>query len=223
MDLPPGDAARSNDPLTARAWLAGLATAAEIAAACTVDLGFERYRFPGFEVPAGKTPFSHLAELCHAGARRRYHPLTPVVLSQLSHELAVIERTGLAEFFLICWDLMRFARDKRIPAQGRGSAADSIVAYVLGITRVDPIRHNLLFERFINEGRTSYPRCRHRLLLGAPGRGHPVRLRQVRPRAHRDGLQRRHLPCPLGRARGRRRPRFPAAPGRSGGQGARDV
>ena len=118
---------------------------------------FERYRFPGFEVPRGETPFSHLAELCHAGARRRYHPLTPAVLSQLSHELAVIERTGLAEFFLICWDLMRFARENRIPAQGRGSAADSIVAYVLGITRVDPIRHNLLFEQFINEGRTTYP------------------------------------------------------------------
>src|SRR5207244_3893235 len=74
-----------------------------------------------------------------------------------AEELAVIEKTGLAEFFLICWDLMRFAKQRGIPAQGRGSAADSIVAYVLGITRVDPIRHNLLFERFINEGRTAYP------------------------------------------------------------------
>jgi error-prone DNA polymerase len=171
LDLPPGDLSprdpppgadrpgseANGDPRTGRAWRAGLANAAEVAAACSVDLGFERYRFPGFGVPAGETPFSHLAELCHAGARRRYHPLTPAVLSQLSHELAVIERTGLAEFFLICWDLMRFAREERIPAQGRGSAADSIVAYVLGITRVDPIRHNLLFERFINEGRTTYP------------------------------------------------------------------
>ena len=157
LALPPGERGTRRRPRTASAWRAGLATAAELAAACTVDLGFERYRFPGFEVPPGETPFSHLAELCHAGARRRYHPLTPAVLSQLSHELAVIERTGLAEFFLICWDLMRFARDQRIPAQGRGSAADSIVAYVLGITRVDPIRHNLLFERFINEGRTTYP------------------------------------------------------------------
>ena len=83
--------------------------------------------------------------------------MTPPVVKQLAHELDVIERTGLAEFFLICWDLMRFAKERRIPAQGRGSAADSIVAYVLGITRVDPIRHNLLFERFINEGRTTYP------------------------------------------------------------------
>ena len=107
--------------------------------------------------PKGQTPFSHLSELCWEGARRRYHPLTPAVVKQLAHELDVIEKTGLAEFFLICWDLMRFAKSRRIPAQGRGSAADSIVAYVLGITRVDPIRHELLFERFINEGRTAYP------------------------------------------------------------------
>jgi error-prone DNA polymerase len=158
LALPPADpAAAEADPRAARAWAEGLANAGEIAAACSVDLGFERYRFPGFDVPAGETPFSQLAELCHQGVRKRYHPLTPAVLNQLTHELAVIERTGLAEFFLICWDLMRFARERRIPAQGRGSAADSIVAYVLGITRVDPIRHNLLFERFINEGRTTYP------------------------------------------------------------------
>jgi error-prone DNA polymerase len=154
--LPPGDPAAS-DPHTARAWAEGLANAGTLAAACTVDLGFERYRFPGFTVPSGETPFSYLVELCHAGIRRRYHPVTPPVVRQLAHELDVIERTGLAEFFLICWDLMRFAKERRIPAQGRGSAADSIVAYALGITRVDPIRHNLLFERFINEGRTTYP------------------------------------------------------------------
>ena len=153
--LPPGEA--DADPGVRRAWEEGIATAAELAETCRVDLGFERYRFPGFDVPKGETPFSHLEALCHEGARRKYHPLTPRVLSQLAHELDVISRTGLAEFFLICWDLMQFARSRGIPAQGRGSAGDSIVAYVLGITRVDPIRHNLLFERFINEGRTSYP------------------------------------------------------------------
>ena len=156
--LPPGDPAFArSEPRAARAWTEGLAVAGELAASCSVDLGFERYRFPGFDVPKGETAFSYLVELCQSGARRRYHPLTPSVVRQLAHELDVIERTGLAEFFLICWDLMRFARDRGIPAQGRGSAADSIVAYVLGITRVDPIRHNLLFERFINEGRTTYP------------------------------------------------------------------
>jgi error-prone DNA polymerase len=153
--LPPGD--ERADPATAAAWREGIANAGQLAAACRVDLGFEQYRFPGFPVPPGETAFSYLAELCHGGVRRRYHPVTPAVVKQLAHELDVIERTGLAEFFLICWDLMRFAKERRIPAQGRGSAADSIVAYVLGITRVDPIRHNLLFERFINEGRTTYP------------------------------------------------------------------
>ena len=118
--LPPGDPATS-DPRTARAWAEGLANAGALAAACTVDLGFERYRFPGFTVPGGETPFSYLVELCHAGIRRRYHPVTPPVVRQLAHELDVIERTGLAEFFLICWDLMRFAKERGIPAQGRGA------------------------------------------------------------------------------------------------------
>jgi DNA polymerase III alpha subunit len=155
MALPPGNSGA--DARTATAWVEGIGNAGELAASCSVDLGFERYRFPGFPVPKSHTPFSYLEELCHEGARRRYHPISSPVVRQLAHELDVIERTGLAEFFLICWDLMRFARERGIPAQGRGSAADSIVAYALGITRVDPIRHNLLFERFINEGRTSYP------------------------------------------------------------------
>ena len=144
-------------PSASSAWAAGITTAVELAASCSVDLGFEQYRFPGFAVPNGETPFSYLVELCQAGARKRYHPLTPPVVKQLAHELDVIQGTGLAEFFLICWDIMRFAKEHKIPAQGRGSAAGSIVAYVLGITRVEPIRHNLLFERFINEGRTTYP------------------------------------------------------------------
>jgi error-prone DNA polymerase len=155
LALPP--ALPDADPFAGRAWREGMANAGELATRCSVDLEFERYRFPGFAVPRGETPFSELEQLCHQGARLRYHPLTPGVVRQLAHELEVIERTGLAEFFLICWDLMRFCRERGIPAQGRGSAGDSIVAYVLGITRVDPIRHELLFERFINEGRTSYP------------------------------------------------------------------
>ncbi|HVM30224.1 MAG TPA: PHP domain-containing protein [Candidatus Limnocylindrales bacterium] len=153
--LPPGDG--SLGPRVAAAWAEGMGRSVAIAERCSVNLEFEQYRFPGFPVPAGETPFSELERLCHEGARKRYHPLTPAVVKQLAHELEVIERTGLAEFFLICWDLMRFCRERGIPAQGRGSAGDSIVAYVLGITRVDPIRHQLLFERFINEGRTTYP------------------------------------------------------------------
>jgi DNA polymerase III alpha subunit len=154
--LPPGSAAESGERV-ARAWAEGIAMAGEVAATCSVDLGFEQYRFPGFPVPSGETAFSYLSELCWAGARRRYHPLTSPVVNRIAHELDVIERVGLAEFFLICWDLMRFAKEQGIPAQGRGSATSSIVSYTLGISRVEPIQHNLLFERFINEGRTTYP------------------------------------------------------------------
>ena len=153
--LPPGDGSLGRD--VARAWAAGMERAVELAATCRVDLGFEQYRFPGFPVPSGETPFSYLSSLCWDGARRRYHPMRSAVVNRLAHELDVIERAGLAEFFLICWDLMRFAKEQGIPAQGRGSAASSIVAYTLGISRVEPIQHNLLFERFINEGRTTYP------------------------------------------------------------------
>ncbi len=134
-----------------------LATPWEIAQECDVDLDFRKVRFPGYPVPQGETPFSFLYKLCFEGVRERYQPITPDVARRLQRELDVIEKTGLAEFFLINWDLMRFAREHGVPGQGRGSAADSIVAYVLGITRVDPIEHNLLFERFLHEEMTSTP------------------------------------------------------------------
>ncbi|HEX6474756.1 MAG TPA: PHP domain-containing protein [Candidatus Limnocylindria bacterium] len=142
------------DERSQRAWADGLARAAAIGRSCRLDLDFERYRFPGFTVPEGETPFSYLYQLAHEGLRRRYRPITKQAVTQLAHELDIIERTNLAEFFLIVWDLMEFARRGGIIGQGRGSAGDSIVAYCLGITKVDPIEHKLLFERFINEART---------------------------------------------------------------------
>jgi len=142
------------DARARRAWEAGMAWAAVIGQACKLDLNFERYRFPGFTVPEGETPFSYLYQLAHEGLRVRYRPITRQSVQQLAHELEIIERTNLAEFFLIVWDLMEFARRNKIIGQGRGSAGDSIVAYCLGITKVDPIAHKLLFERFINEART---------------------------------------------------------------------
>jgi DNA polymerase III alpha subunit len=142
------------DEHSRRAWEAGMARAAAIGSECRLDLDFERYRFPGFTVPEGETPFSYLYQLAHEGLRRRYRPITRQAVKQLAHELDIIERTNLAEFFLIVWDLMEFARKGGIIGQGRGSAGDSIVAYCLGITKVDPIEHKLLFERFINEART---------------------------------------------------------------------
>src|SRR3982074_1479805 len=91
-------------------------------------------------------------------APRSSTPRTPPAVPRGAQKaLDGIDKTGLAEFFLINWDLMRFAKEKGVPGQGRGSAADSIVAYVLGITRVDPIEHNLLFERFLHEEMTSTP------------------------------------------------------------------
>ncbi len=134
-----------------------LANALALARSCAVDLRFRYQRLPGFEVPQGHTAFFYLYALCHEGLRQKYHPVTPAAARQLQRELDVIERTKLAEFFLINWDIVRFCKEKGIPAQGRGSAANSIVAYVLDITKVDPIVHDLLFERFLTEDATTMP------------------------------------------------------------------
>jgi error-prone DNA polymerase len=133
------------------------ALAAHIASQCDVELDFSESRFPGFPVSDGETPFSVLYSLCQASVQRRYKPMTRMVAARLQRELEVIEKTNLAEFFLITWDIMRFAREHHIPGQGRGSAADSIVAYLLDITRVDPVAHDLLFERFLHEDHQGTP------------------------------------------------------------------
>ena len=139
-------------------WREGIAASAEIAAGCRVELAFERYRFPGFPVPKGETPFSHLSELCWEGARRRYHPLTPAVVEQLAHELEVIEqdRAGRVLPDLLGPDAVREVATGSRP-RGGGARRTRSWPTCSGITRVDPIRHELLFERFINEGRTAYP------------------------------------------------------------------
>jgi error-prone DNA polymerase len=136
---------------------AAFTNARAIADRCDLDLGFGYQRLPGFTVPEGYTAFSFLYALCQDGARAKYGGMTPDVSKQLAHELDVIHRCGLAEFFLINWDIVRFCNERRIPAQGRGSAADSIVAYVLDITKVDPIAHHLLFERFLTEDSHTMP------------------------------------------------------------------
>src|SRR5437660_28008 len=135
----------------------GMAHAAEIAQRCRFRFSLVGARFPGFPVPAGETPFSIPYRLCQAAVRQKYHPVTSEVAARLQKDLDVINKPGFSEFFLINWDLMRFARSRGIPGQGRGSAADSIVAYLLGITRVDPIEHNLLFERLLHEEMTTTP------------------------------------------------------------------
>jgi DNA polymerase III alpha subunit len=145
------------EPWLRRVYLESLDRTVEVAERCGFQLDFRSKRFPGFRVPLGETPFSYLYQLCQEGAKQRYRPMTAAVSRRLQTELEVIEKTGLAEFFLINWDLMRFAKESGIPGQGRGSAADSIVAYLLGITRVDPVEHKLLFERFLHEEQKTTP------------------------------------------------------------------
>jgi error-prone DNA polymerase len=124
---------------------------AQLAARAELKLDFRHSRFPAFTAPAGLTPDRYLEQLCRQGLPARYPVPEPEVERRLLHELRIIAKCKLAEFFLIVWEVMDFARREGIPAQGRGSAADSLVAYLLGITRVDPIAHHLLFERFLHE------------------------------------------------------------------------
>lgn len=132
---------------------AGLQETERIAAECGFELRWVRPPLPRFKVPQGQTDDSFLRQLAFEGARTRWGVLEPRQIAQLEHELAVIGRLGFAGFFLVMWDAVRFARERRILAQGRGSAANSAVAYCLGITAVDPVKHGLLFERFLSEAR----------------------------------------------------------------------
>src|SRR5512134_2099191 len=130
-----------------------------IAERCNVDLGFKGYHLPDFPVPEGFTAESYLRHLCEEGAKKRYASgaTSPQVRERIDYELGVIHKMGFDAYFLIVWDLCRYAQEKGIWYNARGSAAGSIVAYSLYITLVDPIEHQLLFERFLNPGRISMP------------------------------------------------------------------
>ena len=136
-------------------WLRASRAIAERCAFSLRDLG---YRFPDFPTPQGETQQGLLRRLTLEGARARYgSPLPPRARAQLEHELAVIGKLELAGYFLIVWDVARHAREERILCQGRGSAANSAVCYALGITAVDPVGMELLFERFLSEERGEWP------------------------------------------------------------------
>ncbi len=130
-----------------------------VAERCNVDLSVENYRLPRFDVPEGCTPDTYLRALCEDGAKRRYAERydTSEVKTRLDYELGVIGNMGFDAYFLIVWDLCRYARQRGIWYNARGSANGSMVAYALEITLVDPLRHDLLFERFLNPGRISMP------------------------------------------------------------------
>jgi DNA-directed DNA polymerase III PolC len=130
---------------------------AAIGERCHLDLKLGSYRFPNFSLPPGETPFSHLWKVSFEGLKRRYQPLTERAIERLKYELEIIENLGFSTYFLVVWDIAQRARALRIPTIGRGSAANSIVSYCLGITHVDPLTHNLYFERFLNPQRGSPP------------------------------------------------------------------
>jgi error-prone DNA polymerase len=115
------------------------------------------YEFPRYPVPEGESMDSWLRKMTYRGARQRYGTLSERVTTQIKRELTLIEKLGFSGYFLIVWDIVNFCREQDILCQGRGSAANSAVCYSLGITACDPIACNLLFERFLSEGHTSWP------------------------------------------------------------------
>jgi error-prone DNA polymerase len=134
-----------------------IANTIAIAEKCSANLDFSQYRFPDFPLPEGETAGSYLAKLCWQKIHARYANVNPEVETKVNYELKLIEKLGLSGYFLVVWDIMDYAERSGIPAQGRGSAANSIVAYILGITRVDPIRNKLFLGRFLNEEMSSVP------------------------------------------------------------------
>jgi len=128
-----------------------------IARACNVTFEMGKPRFPEFHLPEGETAFSFLWKQAFDGIRRLYRPITKQAIERLHYELNIIEKLEYSTYFLIVWDIAREAGKREIPIVGRGSAANSIVCYALGITFVDPMRHNLYFERFLNLERKDCP------------------------------------------------------------------
>jgi DNA polymerase-3 subunit alpha len=130
----------------------------EVAERCNVAIETDRLLLPKFDTPNGRDAFDYLVELCEAGLAQRYETVTPELRDRLQFELKTIREMGFADYFLIVWDFVHFAKTHGIQVgPGRGSAAGSLAAYCLEITDVDPIRYGLLFERFLNPGRKSMP------------------------------------------------------------------
>jgi len=129
-----------------------------IASRCNLEITFGEHHLPHFDPPDGSDAGEFFRKLLDEGIRQRYPEVTTDVTDRLAREMEIIESMGFVSYFLICWDFIRFARENHVPVgPGRGSAAGSIVAYALGITDVDPLRYDLLFERFLNSERVSMP------------------------------------------------------------------
>lgn len=125
---------------------------------CNVDFCFDTYSLPNYVVPEGESLESYLRELCLIGVEKKYGKLTKEIKDRLDYELGVIDKMGYPGYFLIVWDMIGFAKREGIyVGPGRGSAAGSLVAYVLDITTIDPLKYDLIFERFLNPERISLP------------------------------------------------------------------
>jgi DNA polymerase-3 subunit alpha len=131
----------------------------KIADRCNVTIDFKTLHLPFFATPGKLTAAEYLKQLTYEGSERRYGtPLKPEIKDRIDYELGVIDKLGYGSYFLIVWDFVRFAREKGIPVgPGRGSAAGSVISYCLGITNIDPLKYNLLFERFLNPDRVTMP------------------------------------------------------------------
>ena len=130
----------------------------KIADRCHVEIEFGVTKLPRYDVPEGYTSWEYLQKLCREGLEERYQPVTEELKERLDYELNTIKTMGYVDYFLIVWDFIKYARDHDIMVgPGRGSAAGSLVSYTLGITKLDPVKYNLLFERFLNPERVTMP------------------------------------------------------------------
>lgn len=130
---------------------------AEIASRCNLELELGIPRFPSFPIPEGETSYSYLHKLAYSGASRKYAQLTSKTVDRLEKELETINQLGFCSYFLVVWDIVEWAKGRGIRCQARGSAVDSLVVYTLDISNVDPLHHNLLFERFMHPLRHEPP------------------------------------------------------------------
>ncbi|MBP9853454.1 MAG: DNA polymerase III subunit alpha [Candidatus Omnitrophica bacterium] len=135
-----------------------IANTVEIAEKCDLKLNFDEYHLPRFEPPVGKSQKEYIIQLCDEGLKRRYQTVSKEIQERLTHEINVIEKMDFIAYFLIVADFINFAKESHIPVgPGRGSAAGSLVSYLLGITDLDPLHYGLLFERFLNPDRSGMP------------------------------------------------------------------
>ena len=148
---------RAGDLLPSASSPSPLDATAQIAARCTVDLELGTYHFPKVELPRGETAYSLLTKRCFRGIARKYQPVPPRAVELLEKELRMIQQMRFAHYFLVVHDIVRWARAQGVACSGRGSAGNSIVCHALDITASEPIRHNLLFERFLNPNRREMP------------------------------------------------------------------